>query len=103
MLTQGISNVGTYLALSLPLLLGPETYIGDLLTMLLALGGVAISAATSAMESMMHIFAGVLSAAQGLWEFLSVAMGAGGEVVSEAAGIVAEGVQVGWHSEMIKS
>lgn len=87
--------MGTYLAISLPLLLGPEAYIGDLVTMLLALSGVAVSAAASAMESIMHIFAGALSVAQGAWDLISGVMGAGGEIVSEAAGVVTEGVQVG--------
>ena len=86
--------MGTYLALSLPLLLGPQAYIGDLLTMLLALGGVTISAVTSAMESIMHICAGVLSAAQGAWDLITGVAGAGSELVSEAAGVVVDGVQV---------
>lgn len=91
---QGLSNLAAYTALSLPLLLGPQAYIGDILTLLIATIGVAISAVTSAFENAVVIVSNLFAGLQGVWALILGIAGFGGEIVSEAVGVVAEGVQV---------
>jgi len=86
----GLSNVGAYTALALPVFLGPDAYIGDILTIMMSTAGVALAAVTSAVPNVVAIVSGLLAGVLGVWELIA---GMGGEIVSEALGVVQEGVQ----------
>ena len=89
----GLSNVGAYTALALPVFLGPGAYIGDILTIMISTAGVALAALTSAVENGVAMISGLLAGVLGVWEMIAGVAGSGGEIVSEALGVVQDGVQ----------
>ena len=83
----GLSTVTAYVAISLPILIGPDMYVGDATAILLASAGVLVSALTSLVESLARIFQGLQGAVGIIGDIVN------GEIVAEAAGIVGDGVQ----------
>ena len=94
----GIGNVAAYFALGLPVIMGPDYYLGDVYVLLISVFGVAISAVTSMLGTVSQLVEGASACVSRTTECMGggVGLGAGlggSELVAEAANVVAEGAQ----------
>ena len=93
----GIGNAGAYFALGLPVIMGPDFYLGDLHVLLISVFGVAISAVTSMLGTLSRLVEGASACVSGVTACtggIALGVGLGGsELVAEAVGVVSEEAQ----------
>ena len=96
----GLTTVAAYFALGLPTIYGPDLYPGDFITMVLSFTGVVVSAFASVMETLAMLTSSVRAFLSTVFVCLpamqtgaAAGVGAGADVLAEAAAVVSEQAQ----------